>query len=133
MSERNVELVRRSFEAFASGDFETAFAAFHPRAEWKTAEDEPDSRTLRGIEEIRPWARSLADPWTDRFERTMTPDQYIDLGDWVVVPASGRLHGKGSGIEVDVAETYAVLVNDGRIVRVDEYRTTEQALEAVRR
>ena len=30
-----------------------------------------------------------------------------------------------------MAETYAVLVRDGRIVRIDEYRTVEQALEAV--
>jgi ketosteroid isomerase-like protein len=132
MSEGNLKVVRRSFEAFTGGDFETAFAAFDPHAEWKTAEDEPDSRTLRGIEELRHWAASLAEPWTDRFERSVVPEDYIDLGDWVVVPTSGRLHGKGSGIEVEVIETYAVRVSGGRIVRVEEYRTREQALEALR-
>jgi ketosteroid isomerase-like protein len=131
MSEGNLKVVRRSLEAFASGDFETAFAAFDPHAEWKTAEDEPDSRTLRGIEELRHWAASLAEPWTDRFERSVVPEDYIDLGDWVVVPTSGRLHGKGSGIEVEVIETYAVRVSGGKIVRVEEYRTREQALEAL--
>jgi ketosteroid isomerase-like protein len=49
----------------------------------------------------------------------------------VVAPWSGRLHGHGSGIEIEVSETYAVLVRDGRIARVEEYRTVEQALEAV--
>jgi hypothetical protein len=39
----------------------------------------------------------------------------------------------GSGIEVEVSETYAVLLRGGRIVRVEEHRTKEQALEAVRR
>jgi ketosteroid isomerase-like protein len=131
MSEGNLKVVRRSLEAFASGDFETAFAAFDPHAEWKTAEDEPDSRTLRGIEELRHWADSLAEPWTDRFERSVVPEEYIDLGDWVVVPTSGRLHGKGSGIEVEVIETYAVRVSGGKIVRVEEYRTREQALQAL--
>jgi ketosteroid isomerase-like protein len=131
MSEGNLRVVRRSFEAFASGDFETAFAAFDPDAEWKTAEDEPDSRTLRGTEELRHWAVSLAEPWTDRFDRSVVPEDYIDLGDWVVVPTSGRLHGKGSGIEVEVIETYAVCVSGGKIVRVEEYRTREQALEAL--
>ena len=48
-----------------------------------------------------------------------------------MAPWSGRLHGHGSGIEVDVSETYAVQVRHGSIVRVDEYRTVEQALEAV--
>jgi ketosteroid isomerase-like protein len=132
MSKTNVEVVRRSFEAFTSGDFETAFASYHPSAQWRTAEDEPDARTHRGLDEIRRWAGMLAEPWADRFERSLTPEEYIDLGDWVVVPTSGRLHGKGSGIEVAVSETYAVLVLGEKIVRVDEYRTREQALAAVR-
>jgi ketosteroid isomerase-like protein len=131
MSEANLELVRRSFEAFVSGDFETAFASFDPHAEWRTAEDEPDSRTYRGLEDVTRWAASLAEPWTDRFERTVVPEEYIDLGDWIVVPTSGRLHGRGSGIEMDIRETYVVRLRGGRIVRVDEYRTREQALEAV--
>jgi ketosteroid isomerase-like protein len=132
MSEGSLEVVRRSLEAFVSGDFDTAFASFDPRAEWRTTEDEPDSRTYRGIEEVMRWARALADPWADRFDRAIVREEYIDLGDWVVVPTSGRVHGRGSGIEVDVEETYAVRVRRGRIVRVEEYRTKEQALKAVR-
>jgi ketosteroid isomerase-like protein len=132
MARGSVEVVRRSFEAFVGGDFETAFAAYDPHAEWMTAEDEPDSRTYRGIEEIRRFAASLAEPWSDRFERAIVPEEYIDLGDWVVVPTSGRLHGRGSGIEIDVRETYAVRVRGDRIVRVEEYRTRELALAAVR-
>jgi ketosteroid isomerase-like protein len=132
MSYGSVELVRRSFEAFVSGDFDTAFASFDSRAEWRTADDEPDSRTYRGIEEVKRWARALADPWADRFDRAVVPEEYIDLGDWVVVPTSGRVHGRGSGIEVNIEETYAVRVRGDRIVRVEEYRTKEQALEAVR-
>ena len=133
MRERNLEVVRRSFEAFARGDFETAFAAFDPDAEWRTAEDEPDSRTYHGLEEVKRLAASFAEPWSDRFDRAVVPDEYIDLGDWVVVPTSGRVHGKGSGIEVEIRETYAVRLRGERIVRVEEYRTKERALEAVRR
>jgi ketosteroid isomerase-like protein len=132
MSERNRELVRRSFEALVGGDFETAFAAYDAHAEWKTAEDEPDSRTHRGIDEVERLVRSFAEPWTDRFERAVLPEDYIDLGDWIVVPTRGRLHGKGSGVEVEVVETYAVRVRDDRIIRVEEYRTKNQALDAIR-
>ena len=73
----------------------------------------------------------LAEPWTDRFGPAVKFEDFIDCGDWVVAPWSARLHGHGSGIEMDVSETYAVLVEDGRIKRVEEYRTVEQALEAV--
>jgi ketosteroid isomerase-like protein len=131
VSQPNVEIVRESFEAFGRGDFDDAFAAYDPGAEWQTADDEPDSRVYRGIPELRGFVAHLADPWTDRFGPAIQWEDFIDCGDWVVVPWTGRLHGHGSGIEIDVSETYAVLVRDGKIARVDEYRTVEQALEAV--
>jgi ketosteroid isomerase-like protein len=131
VSQQNVDLVRASFEAFGRGDFNAAFAVYDPSAEWQTAEDEPDSRTYTGVPELRAFVAHLADPWTDRFGQAVRFEDFIDCGDWVVAPWSGRLHGHGSGIEIEVSETYAVQVCDGRIVRVEEYRTVEEALEAV--
>ena len=133
VSQQNVELVRGSFEAFGRGDFDAAFAAYDPDAQWHTAEDEPDTRTYRGLAELRGFVAHLADPWTDRFGQAIHYEDFIDCGDWVVAPWSGRLHGHGSGIEIEVSETYAVLVRQSRIVRVDEYRTVEEALDAVGR
>jgi ketosteroid isomerase-like protein len=131
VSQANVDVVRASFEAFGMGDFDAAFAAFDPGVQWQTADDEPDSRTYRGIAELRAFASHLADPWTDRFGPAISFEDFIDRGDWVLAPWRARLHGHGSGIEIEVSETYAVLVRGGRIVRVEEYRTVEQALEAV--
>jgi ketosteroid isomerase-like protein len=131
VSDANVDLVRSSFEAFGRGDFESAFAAYDDEVEWQTAEDEPDKHVYIGIPAIRRFVVHIADPWTDRFGPAIEFEDFIDRGDWVVVPWTARLHGHGSGIEIDVSETYAVLVRDGRIARVVEYRTVEQALEAV--
>ena len=131
VSSSNVELVRLSFEAFRRGDFDEAFAVYDPAVEWRTADDEPDSQTHRGIPALRRFVAGLAETWADRFDSSVTFEDFIDRGDWVVAPWSGRLHGHGSGIEVDVSETYAVLVRDGLIRRVDEYRTVEEALDAV--
>jgi ketosteroid isomerase-like protein len=128
----NLDVVRRSFQALARGDFEAAFAEHAPDTEWRTASDEPDSETYRGIEGLRRLVASLAEPWEDRFERSVELESFISRGPWVVVPWRARLHGRGSGLEIEVFETYAVLVRAGKIVRVDEYRTTEEALEAVR-
>jgi len=128
----NLDVVRRSFQALARGDFEAAFAEHAPDTEWRTASDEPDSETYRGIEGLRRLVASLSEPWEDRFERSVELESFISRGPWVVVPWRARLHGRGSGLEIEVFETYAVLVRAGKIVRVDEYRTTEEALEAVR-
>jgi ketosteroid isomerase-like protein len=132
MSDANVELVRRSFEALMRGDFERAFAAHHPEIEWLTAADEPDRRSYRGRDGLERLVSDLADPWEDRFGRAAELGELSACGTWVVVPWRARLHGRGSGLEIEVFETYAVLVLAGSIVRVEEYRTTEEALEAVR-
>jgi ketosteroid isomerase-like protein len=133
MSQENVELVRRSFEAFARGDFETAFSAHAPDTEWRTAADEPDTQTYRGIDGLHVFAAAISELWVDRFGGAQRFERFIDLGDWVVAPWRARLRGKGSGVEVEVEETYAVLVSGGKVLRVEEYRSTAEALEAVRR
>jgi ketosteroid isomerase-like protein len=131
MSAQNVELVRRSVEAFARGDFETAFASHSPDVEWVPSADEPDVSTYRGVAGLHEFAASAAEPWANRFDDVMEFEEFIDCGDWVVVPWTARLRGRGSGILVEVAETYAVRVEGLEIVRVEEYRTREEALEAV--
>ena len=131
MSQDNIELVRRSFEAFARGDFDTAFAAHDAESIWCTAADEPDQGTYRGIAALRSFAESLDELWEDRFDGVMEFEDFIGRGDWVVVPWTARMRGRGSGITVDVSETYAVQVRDGRIVRVEEYRHVDDALARV--
>ena len=133
MSRRNVQIVRDSFEAFAQGDFQGAFAAHSPSVEWCTADDEPDQQTYRGTTGLRRFVATLAEPWLDRFDDVMEFEGFLDCGDWVVVPWRARVRGRGSGVPVHLNETYAVRVDGGRIVRVEEYRRKEQALEAVRR
>ena len=133
MSRENVELVRRSLEAFARGDFDTAFAAHDPGTEWSTAADEPDRQTYRGVAGLRSLVEALGELWEDRFDGVTTFEDYIEHGDWVVVPWTARLRGRGSGIPIDVTETYAVRVREGRIVRVEEHRHVAQALARVNR
>jgi ketosteroid isomerase-like protein len=132
LSAKNVEIVRRSMEAFARGDLDAFLADHHPDTEWRTAADEPNPETYRGHEGVRRFAAEISEAWADRFDSVMTFEGFIDLGHWVVVPWTARLRGRSSGVEVDVSETYAVQVEGGRIVRVDEYRTTEEAIEAIR-
>ena len=132
MTQDNVDLVRRSFQALAHGNFEAAFADHDPDTEWRTASDEPDSQTYRGIEGLWRLVATLAEPWDNRFDGAVQLEELQARGPWVIVPWRARLHGRGSGLELEVYETCAVLVRSGKIARVEEYRTTEEALEAVR-
>ena len=133
MSAQNVELVRRSFEAFARGDLETFFAAHDPDIEWTTGADEPDPQTYRGAEGMRRLTADTTEAWANRFDSAVHFGDFIDLGEWVVAPWTARLEGRGSGLVVEVYETYAVRVAGDRIVCVIEYRTTDEAVEACRK
>jgi ketosteroid isomerase-like protein len=128
-----VEIVRRSIEAFARGELDAFHADLDPDIEWRTAADEPNPQTYSGSGGLRRFAAEISEAWADRFDDVMVFEDFIDLGDWVVVPWTARLRGRSSGIPVDVSETYAVKVEDGRIVRVDEYRTKDEAIAAVGR
>jgi ketosteroid isomerase-like protein len=132
LSAENVEIVRRAMGAFASGDLDAFLAAHHPDTEWRTAADEPNPETYRGHDGIRRFAAEISEAWEGRFGDVMEFEDFIDLGDWVVVPWTARLRGRSSGIEVEVSETYAVRLEHQRIVRVDEYRTRDEAIEAAR-
>ena len=123
--------MRRSLEAFGRGDFDSAFAAFGPSVEWCTAADEPDRQTYRGIPGLRDLAGRLAEPWVDRFDGVMRFSDFIERGAWVIVPWTAQVKGRGSGIPVEINETWAFRVEDARIVRVEEYRSKKQALESV--
>jgi ketosteroid isomerase-like protein len=133
VSAHNLELVRRSFEAFARGDLETFFAAHDPDIEWTTGADEPDPQSYRGAEGMRRFTADSAEAWANRFDGAVRFGDFVDLGDWVVAPWTARLEGRGSGVIVEVYETYAVRVEGDRIVRVIEYRTTDEAIEACRK
>jgi ketosteroid isomerase-like protein len=133
VSAQNVELVRRSFEAFARGDLEGFFAGLAPDIEWTTGADEPDPQTYRGAEGMRRFTADTGEAWANRFDGAVDFGDFIDIGEWVVAPWTARLEGKGSGIVVEVYETYAVRVEGDRIARVIEYRTTDEAVEACRK
>ena len=126
-----MDLVRASFEAFGRGDFDEAFAVYDPAVEWQTADDEPDSHTYRGLPALRRFVAysPTRGPTGSARRSNSRTSSTAATGSWH--PGAARLHGHGSGIEIEVSETYAVLVTDGRIKRVEEYRTVEQALEAV--
>jgi uncharacterized protein len=125
-------MVRRTMEAFSRGDLDAVLAALDPDAEWRTAADEPSPQTYRGHDGVRRFTAEISEVWEGRFDDHMEFSDFIDLDDWVVVPWTARLRGRGSGIQVEVNETYAVRVEAGRIVRVDEFRTRQEAIDAVR-
>jgi ketosteroid isomerase-like protein len=130
MSRENVEVVRASWEAVVRSGPDGFLAFAHPDLEWHVRKDLPDAGVYRGHDGFR----ALAERFNEAFaEQSYDPEGYIPAGDdMVVVPLRWWARGRESGASlVESEETWVFVVRDGKIVRVDEYATRAEALEAV--
>jgi ketosteroid isomerase-like protein len=127
MSRENVEIVRRSFDAFARDGIDGLLRYLDPGIEWTTTGAFLEADTYRGPEDVRRYLGSLLDEFEDVRNE---PEELIDAGDQIV--ASVRISGRGkqSGAAVDLTMTQVCLLREGRIVRIQNYMSRSEALEA---
>ena len=128
MSRENVEIVRRSLEAFQQGGLDASLRFYDPEVTWEEAQDEPEAETFRGHDGIRTLAQKWLVPFDDlRIE----PEEFIDAGEAVVMPYMFRGRERSSGNDIAAPETWVFSLRDGKICEVREYRRKSEALEAV--
>jgi ketosteroid isomerase-like protein len=128
MSQEDVEVVRRGFDAFGRGDTDTTVALLHPEIEWYVTDVFVETPVHRGREQAAAFMQEFVGAWED-FHIEL--DELSDLGEAVLV--SGRFGGRGhsSGIEIDVARAWVLEVRDGMIWRWRSFTSRAEALEAV--
>jgi ketosteroid isomerase-like protein len=130
MADTNLDLVREGFDAMREGDPEAMMPFIHPEFEVTTPPGlaaEPD--TYRGPEGIRRYFDSFYDAM-DRV--TFDADEFIPVGDLVVVRSVLRTRGRSSGIEAEQRLALVYELKDGLAFRIEVYPTVEQAMEAAR-
>jgi ketosteroid isomerase-like protein len=128
MTAQNVEIVRRSTEAFAAGDVETAMAALDPQIEWHaTVGGIDEGRVAHGHQEVIEAFMDYFETW-ERLE--LRAEEFFDAGDEdVVVFWHEVAKGRKSGVVVETDTGTIQTVRDGKIVRVRSYMDREQALQ----
>jgi ketosteroid isomerase-like protein len=126
MSRENVEVVRRSYDAYVSGDLESALAPFD--AEIVISDhDLPDSGEYRGLDGLARWQGDWEASWDSwRWE----PEEFIDAGDRVVAVLRVHAKGRGSGVDVERVDGAVWTLRDGKCIRLDYYGSRAEALEA---
>jgi ketosteroid isomerase-like protein len=127
MSEENVEIVRRAYEAFYAGDADGALAYFDPEVEVDASPLRVDEGIGRGRDAVRRVVGRWVAAWDDWREEV---EEMRDLSGQVLVVSKQHGRAKGSGIEVETR--YAVLyeLQGDRITRMALYSGPEDALEA---
>ena len=122
MSAENVELVERMLDLFHRGDVEGVFACYSPDVV-VDASRRPDGATGRGHKDlgriVGEWVGAF-DEWTEEIH------EIRDLGDEVLVLATQRGRGKGSGVPVEARYVTVFAVRDGKIVSFTLYPDTAE-------
>jgi len=130
MSSQNVEVVRRGFEALSERGVEGLLPFIHSEFAVTTPPSlasEPD--TYRGHQGLRRYFDSFYDAMDEiRFE----PDEFIAVGERVVVPFTLRARGRTTGIEVEQRAVQIWELRDGLATSVEVYPTLDEAMAAAR-
>lgn len=125
----NVERARRGIDAFNRGEREGLLRFFHPELEIVDLPQVVEERTKRGLSGLERWLASMDEIWE---ELRIEPEEFIEPDeDHLLVVARFRGRGRGSGIEIDQRVNTVYTLREGRVVRMDTYPTTEEALAAI--
>jgi hypothetical protein len=129
MSQENVEVVRRVYEAAARRDSVAVLALYDREVELDASRWLPDRREdYRGHEGVRKFFREWHDAWGS-VEYDF--DRLIDAGEHVVSVVTRHARGRASGAGVEWPLALVWTLREGKVVRVVWFTSVEEALEEV--
>ena len=126
MSEENVEVVRRMWDAFLAADAGTALSFCASDVEWDGT-NLPDGQIGRGHEAILDHATRWVEAWDDW---TVEVERVFEAGSDQVVLFMRERGRSDSGLTMDERHAELYTLRDGKIVRRQGFSDPSQALEA---
>jgi ketosteroid isomerase-like protein len=122
MSQENVDSFKRGFEAWNKDDFDAWIEQFAPEVEWSAL-----TEAFRG----HAGARHAWESFKGDMSLTVQFDDIRDLGESVL--ALGEITGTGRTTGLHLSRELAQLFTfrDGKVVRVCDFPSHAEALEAV--
>ena len=127
MSQENVEIAGRAYEAINRRGVEGAIEFLHPEIEIHDFPEIPDTRLYRGHDGFRALFRNIDALFEDlRWE----PVEYIDAGDNLIVMTRTFGRGRGSGVEVEATVAHLWTIRDGKASRLRMLGDRDTAVRA---
>jgi ketosteroid isomerase-like protein len=134
MSESNVNVVRRGYEAFGRGDIEGLLGLLDEQVQWVTPG--PTELATSGRRTGRQQVGAFFGAVNDLFEiQRFEPSEFIAEGDKVVVLGSETARARSTGVTLDLDWVHVFTIRNGVIVAFQEHADTAKivaALTAVR-
>jgi ketosteroid isomerase-like protein len=125
VSEQNVELHRRSVEAFNRRDLEATLACLDPNVEYHPVLSAIGANVYHGHDGLRDWFEQLDDAWE---ELRVEPEAYFDLGDQTLLFYVLRGRGRHSGAQVAIQGAQVCRWGEGLGVYGKQYAHRADAL-----
>jgi ketosteroid isomerase-like protein len=130
MSDENVEKVRKGIDAFNRRDFDAALALLSDDVTWERFLSRAEAATpaVRGKDELLAVWQSQVEALDIRVE----PEEFIVVGDKVIVPAQMVARGSGSEIMLTTSVTWVWTIDDhvGLATQVETFESRDDALRA---
>ena len=130
MAPSNADLIRPIYEEWGRGNWRPRFEVYHPHMEWGWSDEFPG---LDGVYEDHEHPNPRLLTWLREWEHWRAePDDYLEIGDYVVVLASYYGRGRGSGVEIHQRGAHVFKLREGRVVRLEIFATQAKAMESVK-
>jgi ketosteroid isomerase-like protein len=128
VAREQIEIVKRSMDAWNRGDVDSMVAAAAPDSEYAISERNPNSRLLHGREEIADYLRD----WHDTIHGLHYEIAELhDVGDTVVLLGTMTGRAGEDGPEITAELGFVLRFEGTQVVRTEEYLDTREALAAV--
>jgi ketosteroid isomerase-like protein len=128
MSQENVELVRRLYEAWQRDGFGVVAELMDPGIEWVNPPNAVEPGTRRGYAAFAAAAESFVSVY---LESRFTDVSFHDAGDRIAVSATMSSRGGGSEFPIETRRGYVFELRDGRVTRFSWFTDPLEAIEAV--
>jgi ketosteroid isomerase-like protein len=127
MSQDNVEVVRRGFDALNAGDMDGVRDTYDPDAVMRYHGDWTEPGPFLGRDAIMRQFERLLDSLDEGGSFTLLTD-FLDPGDRVFTRFAWRGRGHGPAMDLELSVVYTV--RGGRILEADFFRDHAEALRA---
>jgi ketosteroid isomerase-like protein len=125
----NADLVRPIYEQWGRGNWTPGFDVYDPEMEWGWSNEFPG---LAGVHQDSRDPNPRLRTWLSGWEHWRAEaEEYIEIGDYVVVLAVYHGRGKGSGVEIHQLGAHVFKLRDGKVVRLEIFASRDKAIASV--
>jgi ketosteroid isomerase-like protein len=129
MASHNADLIRPIYEEWGRGNWRPSFDVYDAHMEWGWSSEFLD---LGGVYEDRRDPNPRLRRWLSGWDYWRAEaDEFLEIGEYVVVLATYHGRGRGSGVEIEQLGAHVFKLRDGKVVRLEIFASREKAIASV--